>query len=828
MTRKFINILTIALVAFCGFASKAQTAAGDEWTIYPIITNSYDKVVDTDSKVYFLSGGSLFSIDKKSNETYFYDYSNKLSGIGIENIYYNHEKKFLLIAYSDSNMDVLYDDGRIVCLPDIKDAMVTEDKSINDVAFGEGRIAVATNFGIVLYDDQKLEVVESGNFHQAVDLIAICDGKLFIYLPVNPDNPSRPILKWTNIDGRHNKLESFNNNYDRYLTQLLKVKGESGDKLVLVYLSSSKPFFSIGTLNDVDDTKSNLNVSYTDISVNSKVNLSKDGFYFRSGDKLLLYDKNCQPVDEIELEETLTNSTAGLWNGKESVWFGGAKGVANYNLASSTPTVLSDWYKPEATSCREVSFLTLSPDGQRIYVHNVGPTVYRQYLRHFSSDPDGIKERQRLDVIENGTIRDISLAEASADENHTQNAQIAANDKGMYGGVTRMAEDPNDKNTLWIGNGLEGLYVVKDGKEVWKFNIHNAPFHSYWRTRIFDVNFDPQGNLWVGMGHADEDFAPYIVLPAAKMRKGYDKITESDWQWPRIDYTAAEKDLTSLIARKSNYMFLANGNSGMDFCILDTKGTYDNFKDDVSYHYYGLTDQDGNTVTPNYYICFVEDQLGRVWLGTSQGVFYFNATAGIKENTNVIRPKVPRNDGTNYADFLLDSDQINAIAVDPSNRKWLATDASGVYLVSPNGDKIIRHFDTTNSPLPSNRVTAVACDPNSNTVYFGTMQGLYAYKSDSSPAKEDYSEIYAYPNPVRPEYSGPVTITGLMDNSLVKIADSAGNVFYQGRSEGGMVTWDACNQQGERVRSGIYFVYVSSGGDGQNASGAVTKIMVIN
>jgi flagellar hook assembly protein FlgD len=67
-----------------------------------------------------------------------------------------------------------------------------------------------------------------------------------------------------------------------------------------------------------------------------------------------------------------------------------------------------------------------------------------------------------------------------------------------------------------------------------------------------------------------------------------------------------------------------------------------------------------------------------------------------------------------------------------------------------------------------------------------------------------------------------------MDGSLVKIADTAGNVFYQGRSEGGMVTWNGRNQSGDRVRSGIYFVYVSTGGDGQNSSGAVTKIMFIN
>ena len=223
----------------------------------------------------------------------------------------------------------------------------------------------------------------------------------------------------------------------------------------------------------------------------------------------------------------------------------------------------------------------------------------------------------------------------------------------------------------------------------------------------------------------------------------------------------------------------------------------------------------------------MEDDKGRVWLGSKQGIFYVNAASGIDENTVVVRPKVPRNDGTNFADFLLDSDQINSIAVDPSDRKWIATDASGVYLVSEDGSRIINHFDSSNSPLPTNRVTAVVCDPHSNIVYFGTTDGLLSYKSDSAPAREDYSEVYAYPNPVRPDYTGWITIAGLMDNSLVKITDSAGNVIYQGTSEGGMLSWDGCNSAGERVRTGVYYVYASTGGNGQSSSGAVTKIMVV-
>ena len=151
-----------------------------------------------------------------------------------------------------------------------------------------------------------------------------------------------------------------------------------------------------------------------------------------------------------------------------------------------------------------------------------------------------------------------------------------------------------------------------------------------------------------------------------------------------------------------------------------------------------------------------------------------------------------------------------------------------MYLVSESGDEIIEHFTTENSQLPSNRVYSVLSDPNSNSVFIGTDLGLAEYSSTSSPSQDDYSNVYAYPNPVRPEYTGWITIKGLMENSLVKIADAAGNVFYTTQSEGGMVTWDGCNANGQRVKTGVYYVFASQGQEGEEKAGAVTKILVVN
>jgi hypothetical protein len=148
-----------------------------------------------------------------------------------------------------------------------------------------------------------------------------------------------------------------------------------------------------------------------------------------------------------------------------------------------------------------------------------------------------------------------------------------------------------------------------------------------------------------------------------------------------------------------------------------------------------------------------------------------------------------------------------------------------LFLVSADGSVVIDRFNATNSPLASNTIYRVCCNPNSNSVYVTTPAGLYEYFSDSSPAASSYSDILAFPNPVRPDYGGDVTITGLMEGSLVKIADASGNVIRQLKSTGGMVTWDCRDESGEQVKSGVYLVLCSqSSGSGK---AAVTKIAVI-
>ena len=84
--------------------------------------------------------------------------------------------------------------------------------------------------------------------------------------------------------------------------------------------------------------------------------------------------------------------------------------------------------------------------------------------------------------------------------------------------------------------------------------------------------------------------------------------------------------------------------------------------------------------------------------------------------------------------------------------------------------------------------------------------------------------IYAYPNPVTPDYTGLITINGLTLNANVKICSSSGKLIAEGRSNGGSFTWDGCDQEGRRVASGVYMVITATS---NGKKGTVCKIAVI-
>ena len=188
--------------------------------------------------------------------------------------------------------------------------------------------------------------------------------------------------------------------------------------------------------------------------------------------------------------------------------------------------------------------------------------------------------------------------------------------------------------------------------------------------------------------------------------------------------------------------------------------------------------------------------------------------------------KVPRNDGTNYADYLLSGVDISCIAIDGSNRKWFGTNGNGIYVISNDCLTQIYHFTTNNSNLLSNNIEAIAINEQTGEVFAGTDKGLCSYMSDASSPNNEMTKdnVWAYPNPVKPDYTGLITITGLSFDTDIKIVTTNGILVNQGRSNGGTYIWNGKDLKGQKVASGIYMVETATS-DG--SKGTVCKIAIV-
>ena len=220
-----------------------------------------------------------------------------------------------------------------------------------------------------------------------------------------------------------------------------------------------------------------------------------------------------------------------------------------------------------------------------------------------------------------------------------------------------------------------------------------------------------------------------------------------------------------------------------------------------------------------------EDKNGHMWVGTNVGLFVIDNPEQFFHDGIFKQIKVPRNDGSGLADYLMNGLYIKVIAVDEANRKWIGTDDNGIYLLSEDGLETIHHFTIENSILPSNSITSITINNSNGEVFIGTTKGLVSFMSDAiTPLEElDKKNIYAYPNPVKADYSGYISITGLTDNSNIKITDTAGYLINEGISNGGMYNWNGRNIRGEKVASGIYYVLVY---DQEGNESVATKILI--
>lgn len=770
MTKKtflFVILLVISSTL------QAQVAMG-KWRTH-FAYNNTDQIAQSENKVFAVSDGSLFSIDKRDGSMEFYSKVTGLNGTVISKIDYNEAHKVLLIIYKDGNIDFLSPNG-VKNLPDFYNKQMSADKTVHHIHFHENKAFLSCNFGIITLNMQKVEIQDTyyiGDNASEVKVLNTTIHNENIYAVSETDvytaSVSNPYLisyeswsKMSDLPGIDNfqKLVSF------------------GDNLVL--LRSGKLY-----KKDSSNTWSDLDVStiYKEITVS-------DAYLIGYTDtEAFVFDGQFSKTQITSLN-TIKD---GIYdNNTSKFWFAGdSKGVAEYVLNGEENS--TNFYLPNGPAVNIPYKLKFA--GERLFVLQGGRWA-AQYLR------PGI-----VMIFEDNKWKNLS------------NLPIQSITGQRVLDFIDIAVNPEDKTHFYISSYGTGVFEYRNDEFYKWHNIDNSTIESvfpgsYMYMRMGGGTYDVDGNIW---------FSNSMVNSSIQVLK-------KDGTWTKFNspiLQGATLGNILILNQDKNIKWLLKHRVPAGFAVINDNGTVDNPDDDQYIFHSSFPDQDKvGVITPEAYFCLTEDKKGAIWAGTPKGPLIFNnPLRAFEPDFTATRIKIPRNDGTNLADYLLENEEINAIAVDGANRKWIGTKQSGVYLVSENGQETIHHFTVQNSPLISNTILSIDINPVTGEVFFGTGNGLVSYQSDAAEAGSTFGDVHAYPNPVRENFSGVITITGLVENTSVKITDVAGNLVCETKSNGSIATWDGRNKFGQKVSTGIYLALCISP-DGQES--ATVKILVIN
>ena len=454
---------------------------------------------------------------------------------------------------------------------------------------------------------------------------------------------------------------------------------------------------------------------------------------------------------------------------------------------------------------------TLSPDGPK-YNH----FYESKFLNGKLYTTGGYFLSAFPDLVHPGTIQEFNGSDWTIYEDELQNKTGYD-----YVDINCIDIDPTDESHVFAG-GRCGLYEFRNSRLVNYYNKDNSPLRGAYSggtelgnnfLLVHAVKFDQQGNLWVLNSQAKDVNLLQLSKDGEWKNHFQEKLTQ--------DGSIGMPGLRNMFYDSRGLLCFVNTSWVEPFvCLYDTSSG-------EMVKYTNFTNQDGTPYNVYYVNCAAEDKDGNIWVGTNLGLFYLDKSEIGKSDATFYQVKVPRNDGSDYADYLLSGINISHIAIDGGNRKWIATTAAGAYLISADNMTQIHNFTKENSKLLSNAIYSIAINQQTGRVFFLTDAGLCSYLSDATEPVSEMSKdnVYAYPNPVTPDYTGLITVVGLSYNADIKIVSPNGALIAEGRSSGGSFTWDGKDRNGDRVASGVYMV-IAATSDGKK--GTVCKIAIIN
>jgi ligand-binding sensor domain-containing protein len=782
-----ICFITISIHHFTG-----QSAIG-QWADHLSYRNCFKTDV-SENFIYGVSATGFFTIEKSTNSINKYSRVNLLSDYGISS-FKLLEKNNFAIGYLNGNIDLFWG-GKLFNIPDLKLKNIPGSKKINQFLLFNQMIYCSTDFGIVVVNPIKKEIAETyfiGPNGLALKIYDLTVSGAYFYAATE-----KGVYKAPTNSSSLNFYETWVKESPDAIQYLAIV---NFNEKILATKQIGTNTFETGLLQN--ETWNNLRTVTNFKSINS----SNDNFIITTQSSIYIYNSNL--VLTYQKSSLNTNSTPPLTpsfnhakiDSDQTLW------IADNNhglIKSSTSTDVPIY--PNGPANNLAAYITSTPDalysvagGHDLSWNNLNrPSLLNIYFQNqwksvnSSSDPLLKDSRDLLGITIN----------------------------------------PENFNQAFLYSWGDGVFELDNHVVVKKYDTSNSGIQNIdWAgknyMRIGGLAFDKKGNIWLNNGEVSKGLV--VKTPDNKWYQYTYKTLSGLHSMGQI--LIDNNDIKWMIIPRTSF-------SGL--FVFDTNETVDNQNDD---RYRGpvlpalendsrnsgqlrLWDENGEELTNQLY-CLAKDKNGYIWIGTNKGVVVnYRPQAVFNEVKPVFsRIKIPRNDGSGLADYLLENETILSIAIDGANRKWLGTELSGAFLLSEDGTATIEHFNTLNSPVPSNSIQSITVNPATGEVYFATDKGIVSFKGTATEGKKVMSSVYAYPNPVTKTYNGPIVIKGLVEKANVKITDVSGKIVYETISLGGQAIWKGRNLWGDKVASGVYLVFVASE-DGQQSE--VTKILIVN
>ena len=749
------------------FYSRAQLQPIGSWREH-LPYHQAIAVSGSSSEIFVATSYSVFSVQLIDNSLHTFSKMTGLSATGVSTIALDPTTNKLIIAYSNSDIDVLKD-GLVKNIRALKESSAAGDKRIFQIYCLNGRAYLCTGIGIVVIDEGKYEIRETyviGSTGQEIRVNALTSDKNKFYAATVEG------LKWaptnsTNLSDYHNwQLEpSVNGMTPDALTAVEVITDDhpivlKNDSLFIKQSTSWNFFYSSGRhIQSITKSSAQLIVCEGLQSTARVVILNADG----TVSKVIQNGAVTRPMQAYALANDLwiADSSSGLIkysgntfssyvpNSPQSIALGDLK-IKDNKLWASSGAVNANWVGQQ------------NKNGLYRYNNNTWDNFNSFSIAAFDSLPDLIP----------------------------------------------LAIDARDAS-VWAGSFGGGLVQLKEGKSVNIFK-QNSPLQSpSGSPGIYNVSglaFDSQNNLWV---------ANYGALQNLHVRKA-----DGNWRSLAIPFPLAENAVSNILIDDVDQKWIISP-KGNGLICFNHGASIDNTGDD-QWRIFRMGQGNGN-LPDNNVLSIAKDKSGFIWVGTSNGVAIIPCTQQIF-GVPVCEAVIPVVQQGNFNGYLFNGEQVQAIAVDGADRKWIGT-KHGAWLISADGEKTIYHFTADQSPLLDDDVRSIAIDGSTGEVFFSTASGICSFRSTATEGGTQNTNVLVFPNPVPSTYTGQIAVRGLVENATVKITELDGRLVYQARALGGQVIWNGKDYRGKRVSSGIYLVLIT---DDTRKENVATKIVFLH